>query len=58
MDTAKIRNDRLGALVIKLCEDLAAASSWEAFVTEFRGPSYLSSDLDNIDHPAAALLRH
>ena len=57
MDTAKIRNDRLGTLVIKLCEDLANASSWEAFVTEFRGPSYLSSELDNIDHPAATLLR-
>ena len=55
--TTKIRNDRLGTLVRQLCEAYAKAPSWESFVTEFRGPSYLSSELDNIDHPAAALLR-
>ena len=33
------------------------STSWETFVNEFRGPSYLSPELDNVDHPAATLLR-
>ena len=32
------------------------ASSWEEFVGSFRGPSYLSSLVDELDHPAASLL--
>jgi hypothetical protein len=36
---------------------LDAASSWEEFVTQFQGRSYLSPDLDNVNHPAAELLR-
>ena len=35
----------------------ARADSWESFVNEFRGPSYLSSGLDDCEHPAADLLR-
>ena len=57
VDTTQIRNDRLGTLVRKLCESFSHHDSWESFVTAFRGPSYLSSELDNIDHPAAELLR-
>ena len=34
-----------------------SSPSWESFVNEFRGPSYLSSNLDEVDHQAAALLR-
>ena len=41
----------------RLANEFTSASSWEAFVNEFRGRSYLASELDNIDHPAAALLR-
>ena len=53
--TGQLRNDRLGALVTNLCADLSSSANWETFVNRFRGPSYLSPDLDNIDHPAAAL---
>ena len=53
----QLRNDRLGALVNTLCTDFATSASWEAFANRFRGPSYLSPELDDIDHPAAALLR-
>ena len=52
----QLRNDRLGALVNALCTDFATSASWEAFANQFRGPSYLSPELDDIDHPAAALL--
>ena len=52
-----MRNDRLGTLVSELCKAYLKASSWNSFVNEFRGPSYLSSSLDECDHPAAALLR-
>ena len=55
--TQQLRNDRLGTLVRQLCEKFTSAESWEAFVNAFRGPSYLSSELDDLDHPAAALLR-
>ena len=58
VDTAQLRNDRLGTLVKDLCKRFYEASSWEEFVNEFRGPSYLAQDLDNVDHPAAELLRH
>ena len=55
--TSQIRNDRLGTLVRQLCEQFTSAESWESFVSTFRGPSYLSTELDDLDHPAAALLR-
>ena len=32
------------------------ASSWEEFVGSFRGSSYLSPLVDELDHPAASLL--
>ena len=57
IDTKQIRNDRLGTLVRKLCESFSHHQSWESFVNAFRGPSYLSPELDNLDHPAAQLLR-
>ena len=51
-----LRNDRLGTLVRSLSVDFAAAASWDRFVTGFRGRSYLSSELETVDHPAAPLL--
>ena len=57
IDTLQIRNDRLGTLVRELAVAYTEAPSWESFVHEFRGRSYLSPELDNIDHPAAELLR-
>ena len=56
-DTSKLRNDRLGTLVRDLVQQYKQASSWEDFVKQFRGPSYLSEELDTLDHPAAALLK-
>ena len=57
IDTQKFRNDRLGTLVRQLCSAFTSSTSWEAFVDDFRGPSYLSTELDSLDHPAADLLR-
>lgn len=53
-----LRADRLGTLVKSLTDDLERAGSWETFVEEFRGRSYLAPELDTLDHPAAPLLRH
>ena len=36
---------------------MQSAGSWESFVNAFRGESYLSPELDNLEHPAANLLR-
>ena len=55
-DTSEIRNDRLGTLVRELVDRYNQAFSWEDFVKQFRGPSYLSEDLEDLDHPAASLL--
>ena len=57
IDTLQLRNDRLGTLVRDLVSSFSKSSSWENFVEEFRGRSYLSPELDNLDHPAASLLR-
>ena len=57
MPTTKLRNDRLGTLVQQLSEALAAHASWEDFVEDFRGRSYLSPTVETINHPAAQLLR-
>lgn len=57
VDSLKLRNDRLGTLVRQLTSAFRASPSWETFVQEFRGRSYLASELDHIDHPAAELLR-
>ena len=52
-----MRNDRLGTLVSELVRSYQEAGSWEAFASAFRGRSYLSENLDNIEHPAADLPR-
>ena len=57
LNSLSLRNDRLGTLVQNLVSAFTSSPSWESFVNEFRGPSYLSTELDDIDHPAAALLR-
>ena len=56
-DTSRLRNDRLGTLVRELCANFYEAPSWETFVSTFRGPSYLAEALNDVAHPAAALLR-
>ena len=55
-DTRALRTDCLGALVSDLSDALNVASSWEEFVGSFRGPSYLSPLVDELDHPAASPL--
>ena len=40
----------------ELMHDLAAADSWGGFVSEFRGPSYLSPELEQVDHPVVPVL--
>ena len=57
MNTAQLRTDRLGTLVRELTIALDSATSWEDFVNTFRGRSYLSPELEQVNHPAAALLR-
>ena len=56
VDTSQLRRDRLGTLVSQLISKFPSSSSWEAFVNDFRGRSYLATKLDNIEHPAAELL--
>ena len=56
INTLQLRNDRLGTLVRSLASSFTSSASWESFVLQYRGPSYLSSELDNVQHPAAALL--
>jgi hypothetical protein len=43
-------------LVSLLTSEFEAAASWEEFVTSFRGESYLSPNLEHLDHPAGPLL--
>ena len=56
-DTTRLRNDRLGTLVRELCATYLEAPSWEEFVSNFRGPSYLAEALNDVNHPAAELLQ-
>ena len=56
-DPFALRTYRLGTLVQSLAHDLQSAGSWENFINAFRGESYLSPELDNLEHPAANLLR-
>ena len=58
VSTRQLYNDRLGMLVQQLCLDFQNAESWEAFVNNFRGRSYLSPNLDHVDHPAVDLLKN
>ena len=57
LDTKRLRNDRLGTLVSALTTAFDQSQSWEDFVKSFRGRSYLSPTIDDLDHPAANLLR-
>ena len=57
VSTQQLYNDRLGRLVGQLSQDFQNAESWDAFVNQFRGRSYLSPNLDQVDHPAVDLLR-
>ena len=57
VDTHKLRQDRLGTLVCQLISKFEHSSSWEEFVEDFRGRSYLATELDHVTHPAAELLR-
>ena len=43
--------------MLKLSQQFAANASWESFVHDFRGRSYLSPTVETIDHPATQLLR-
>jgi hypothetical protein len=57
VDTNQLRQDRLGTLVSQLITKFELSSSWEKFIKDIRGRSYLATELDNIEHPAAELLR-
>ena len=37
---------------------LRAATSWESFVDQVRGPSYLAADIHAIPHQACTYLQH
>ena len=56
IDTLTQRSDRLGTLISELTARFSSAESWKQFVLDFRGPSYLSSELEDLDHPATPLL--
>ena len=49
--------DHLGKLVSKLSNCLSDAISWEDFINQVRGPSYLADDIHNIPHQARAYLQ-
>ena len=52
-----VRNDRLGKLILLAASPLAAASSWESFVTKIRGPSNLQDNIAfRTGHPAGEYL--
>ena len=55
--TLQLRNDRLGALARELTSAMSNSPSWESLVSDFRGRPYLARELDDLDHPAAELLR-
>jgi hypothetical protein len=57
VDTNQLRRDHLGTLVNQLISHFELSSSWEEFVKDFRGRSYLATELDHVEHPAAELLR-
>ena len=56
MGAIELRNDRLGTLVESLTAQYLSAPSWEEFAEKFRGDSYLSKKVGQIEHPAAPLL--
>ncbi len=56
VDSIQLRNDRLGTLVRSLTSAYASSQSWDSFVNELRGPSYLAPELHQVQHPATPLL--
>ena len=57
LDPHSSQRDRLGTLVSELTTAYSNSASWEDFVKNFRGRSYLSPDLHLQDHPATELLK-
>ena len=57
MDGARDRRGDTNMACTKSSSAFTSSTSWEAFVDDFRGPSYLSKNLDDIDHEAAPLLQ-
>ena len=49
--------DCLGKFVSELSNHLSAAASWEEFINQVRGPSYLADNIHNIPHQAHAYLQ-
>lgn len=56
VDSIQLRNDRLGTLVRQLTSAYSSSQSWDSFVNELRGPSYLAAELEQVQHPATPLL--
>ena len=52
----KLYEDHLGKLVLDLSTCLSDAVSWEAFIDQVRGLSYLADDIHNIPHQACTYL--
>jgi hypothetical protein len=55
--STKITQDCLGRLVSALSTKLASAPSWKQFIMDHCGESYLTPDLDSIDHSAQDYLQ-
>jgi len=52
-----LNQDRLGTLVSELSQKLNCASSWEEFVEQVRGKSYLAQDVGCLPHTAGPYLQ-
>ena len=50
-------HDRLGTSIADLSQGLSSAPSWESFVHDVRGRSYLASMIQDILHTAASYLQ-
>ena len=50
-------DDHLGKLVLDLSTCLRATASWESFVDQVQGPSYLAEDIHAIPHHACTYLQ-
>lgn len=51
-----ISTDKLGKLIQHSLTAYYASASWSAFVHRFRGPSHISTGVQHLQHPAAAIL--
>ena len=56
--TSDLYQDHLGKLVAALSEKLSTALSWEDFVKNHWGKSYLAPAIDDIQHSARGLLQN